>query len=201
MFDLDKLRKNQQLTYVFFGLFSLAIASTVDIIFAKSVLEPTAAGTYALVSTAAKIPYFAAVPLTLIFFERLIRDPLYHRRLLCIFIVILFCLTSATILLSRPILFVMAGSINLDTTLFIYLSISFSLYALVTMLVYRLLSIRRIFAAVVVCVLNLLAPVLALSLYGHTSRTIAIAYLFCQFAGVIIVSVLQYRAGWHVKHR
>ncbi len=64
--DFLLFRDQPQLMLVFFSLVFLAFTSTVDVLFSKSTLDPTAAGVYAQLSTAAKIPYFAAVPLTII---------------------------------------------------------------------------------------------------------------------------------------
>jgi O-antigen/teichoic acid export membrane protein len=192
--DFLIFKNHPEVTAIFLSIFFLALASTIDVIASKILLSPRSAGQYAQFSTAAKIPYFAAVPVTIIMFEKFIRQRGSHKQDVAYFVGLVGALTLFTILAKNLILDLFFG-LKTDLGIFAPLCTAFSLYAIVTLLTYRTLAHRKTISAVFIASAAITLPVITLIFWGHNESDIAYCYLSSQLLTLILALGLQYTNG------
>lgn len=140
--DGHRIRKHPALLMVMLILAGVAAMGTVDVLMAKATLNAEDAGSFAQASTIAKIPYFAAIPLTLILFQRLLtlnkRFSLSSKNLL----VGLLALTGLPVIILTlgPVLFLLLFDTEGSRITAAILTLGFSAYVFYTVLLYGLLA-------------------------------------------------------------
>jgi hypothetical protein len=172
----------------------LALASTIDVVAAKSLLRPETAGLYAQLSTAGKIPYFATVPVAIISFERLMKRIGKRRHIVAFYSGLLVALTFATIFF-EPIIMRLFFGLSTDkytSSTFLMTCLAFSSYSLTTLLVYSLISHRRLLRVGVIAAASLILPLVLIFTGVNNIEDIARSYMIGQLGALLIAAALQY---------
>jgi O-antigen/teichoic acid export membrane protein len=190
--DFLLFRDEPQLMVIFFSLFMLALTSTLDVIFSKETLNPSAAGVYAQLSTAGKIPYFAAVPLTIILFERFIRQSKFTLKPTLLFAGFVIIATGVTVLAQQIVVGGFFGNHQYSHETFNIICIAFSLYSFTTLLVYRLLSTKAIVRAATICTASFATALILITLHGTNAKAIAVSFATSQLITTLLAVALQY---------
>ena len=184
--DLRYFSQTKTPLFILLGMVLVAIIANIDVTIAKAVLSPEEAGGYAQVSTAAKIPYFALLPVAIILFKSFIDTPKRIAKSMTLFALVALVGALATYLLRDIILGIVFG--HLDTTGTLpYLAVAFSAYAVLTLAMYALIATGRLKQLLVSSVLALVLTLLAVLVQPHTS--LGIAQGFC---GAVVLSLLLF---------
>ena len=191
--DFRALLASKPTLYTLVAFFFLALLSTFDIIAAKVLLSPTQAGIYAQLSTVAKIPYFALIPLATIGFERFIKKATHEGRFMLLFCGLL-AAASSVLLLAEP--FVLRVFFRLDTVQYsqlaaLFLVVAFTAYTLSTIVTYSLISRGSLKKALIPLLCGfVLTPILLA--FGSSLEGIALNYMLSQIALLVILVILRY---------
>lgn len=184
---------NGRLGVFLVALMCIASVGTLDVISAKTLLSPEVAGNYAKASTAAKIPYYALVPVATVLFERFVRGMVDVRRAVLTFVGVALVGALATWLLRGLILGLVFGTSSPDAVgPFLPLLVAFTSYAIGMLAVFRMVSIGRAIDSIVVTALTLVAVIVALVLAPHSPVGIATAFSSVTVLGAVAMSLLAY---------
>lgn len=192
--DFSLFSTRPLLVLLFLSLVLLAVTSTVDILFAKILLDPEDAGLYAQLSTAGKIPYFATIPVAIIIFERLINNRNSHKQAIVLFGSLVTSITILTIAFEVIILQLFFGLAPGDYSpkAFAMLCVAFGAYSVSTLLIYNLISRGWIIRVAVASASTLILPALLLSSGERNLEVIAQSFMISQLLSTFIAGALQY---------
>lgn len=182
------------LIVLFTSLFVLALASTVDVLAAKILLNPETAGLYAQLSTAGKIPYFATIPVAIIAFERLIKHISSRRHILALFGGLVAGMTLITVTFEAVIMQLFFGLENSSYSggSFVMLCVAYGAYSLTTLFVYSLISRRQIVSVAFITLLTLTLSGLMVFIGEPTISRIAQSFMTSQIIAALVAGALQY---------
>jgi O-antigen/teichoic acid export membrane protein len=184
---------NRQLGVFLVALMCLAFVASLDIIAAKSLLAPDVAGNYAKASTAAKIPYYALVPVATVLFERFVRGTVSVGRAVLAFLGIAGLLVVATWLFRGLILGLVFGTSSPDAFApFFPLLVAFTSFAIGLLALFRMVSTGSAARAITLTLITLVAVVVALVLAPRTPTGIAIAFSSATVLGSVAMNLFAY---------
>ncbi len=184
---------NRQLGVLLVALMCIASVSTLDMISAKALLPPEVAGDFAKASTAAKIPYYALVPVATVLFERFVRGTVIVGRAVLTFLGVAVAGALVTWLLRGVILGLIFGTSSPDATApFLPLLVAFTSFAIGMLAMFRLVSNGRSTGAIVLAGLTLVAVIVSLVFAARTPVGIAMAFSSTTVLGALATSVFAY---------
>ena len=189
--DVAFFRNNPIIITMLLSLIVFSTIGTLDVLWAKYMLSPHDAGVFAQLSTIAKIPYFAMIPVAIIIFERLTRHTLPFMQtavqygILCAIIGGIVWLFHG--LLANVLFHITSPGVTLPI-----LIIGFTLYAVFTLQIYLLIvrrDIKRLLISVSVAILLIIA---GLILFGKDPTTTATAFTGGIALSLLLSVVLRY---------
>ena len=184
---------NRQLGVLLVALMCMASVGSLDVIAAKALLAPDVAGNYAKASTAAKIPYYALVPVATVLFERFVRGTVSVGKAVLTFLGVAGILALATWLLRTLVLGLIFGTSSPDAVgPFLPLLVAFTSFAIGMLAVFRMVSTGRSTGVIVLTALTLVAVVVALVLAPHTPTGIAMAFSSTTVLGSVAMNLFAY---------
>ena len=186
---------NRQLGVLLIALMCIASVSTLDMISAKALLAPEVAGNFAKASTAAKIPYYALVPVATVLFERFVRGTVDVGKAVLTFLGLAIVGALATWLLRGLILGLIFGTSSPDAVdPFLPLLIAFTSFAIGILAMFRMVSTGRATGAIILAALTLVAVIVSLVLAPRTPVGIAMAFSSMTVLGAFAMSLFAYTA-------
>lgn len=183
--DIRYFKKTQTPLYILAGMILVAVIANLDVTIAKIFLDPTTAGQYAQVSTAAKIPYFALVPIAIILFKSFIDAPYATKKSVLFFSGAALIGGLITYLLQDIVLGIVFGH-NDSTGAFGYLVFAFSSYSITTLCVYALIARGMLRQILVTACLSLLLTSSLLVLMSTSALGISQAFAIGTGATMIL---------------
>lgn len=193
--DFSFFIKRIDLLAILGSLVLIALIANIDIMAAKIILSPEAAGAYAQVSTVAKIPYFAGIPIALILFERYIRKSISYIKSFFVYVGLIAIIGLGVIVLSNLLLRVLFNYHGIDTGLLIPLVISFSSYSAIMLCAYQLIAMKRTKRLLILSVVSL--PIILIPVTRATSVS-DIAHLYMSgILGALLLSITLTYTKYH----
>lgn len=190
--DLLFFKKRLDLIAILISLMLIAFIANIDVLMAKILLAPAEAGAYAQLSTVAKIPYFAGVPIALVLFERYIRRSISQRISLLAFTAIVSIIGSVVIIFADLLLRVIFNYQGIDFKPLVPLTIGFTSYSVLSLNVYLLIAQRRIMRLLILASSAAIAVSALIPLLSSTPLEIADTFMACILVTLLLSLVLTY---------
>ncbi len=189
--DISFFVNNPRIVITLVSLIIFSIIGTLDVLWAKHSLLPHDAGVFAQLSTIAKIPYFAMVPIAIIIFERLTKGTVPIIKTGTVYALICLTVGAATLLLNDR-LAELLFHIDMPGKALSLLIIGFTSYALFTMQIYLLIAQRDTIRLFVSSLTALLLVQLGLIFSEKSPESIALTYVTMLSISLLISVALRY---------
>jgi O-antigen/teichoic acid export membrane protein len=189
--DLSFFRRRKDLLFILGSLVMIALIANIDIVAAKILLSPDEAGAYAQVSTVAKIPYFAGIPIALVLFERYIKKNINYGMSLAVYAALIAVVGSCVIIFSNLLLHILFNYKGLNSELLFPLVTSFTAYSILILCAYQLIA-RKKTRRLIILATSSLVFILVLVATATTAPTIAHTYMFGVTTALLLSIGLTY---------
>lgn len=175
--DFVILYKDKASIVILLSMIIIYLVNTMDITFSKIFLDRATAGLLAQASTAAKIPFFALIPVTIIFFERFIKGEVPILRTIIWFTTGSF-IVSYFVYLAGPFIMKFVFNSTYDHQVFPALLIAYSTFLCINMLSYAIIARRNIIILLLSSISSLGIIILLLINSQKTISSIASTFMY-----------------------
>lgn len=189
--DASFFAKRLDLLGILLSLMFMALIANIDIVAAKILLPPAEAGTYAQLSTVAKIPYFAGIPVALVLFERYIRKNISYGISLVVYAGLVTMIGSGVVIFSELLMRVLFNFQEASMSLLIPLVIAFTGYSIFMLCAYQLIAKNGVKRLLILSISSILIT-LGLVVRANTATDIAYAYMYGVLMALLLSAVLTY---------
>lgn len=189
--DFSFFRERIDLLIILGSLIMLAFIASIDVVMAKIALSPELAGAYAQVSTVAKIPYFAGLPVTLVLFERYVKKNISHSLSLLVYVCIIVVVAAGVIVLSDILLHTLFNYRENGINILGPLVVSFSSYSILMLCTYQLIAQKK-FKQLLILSASGLGMVLMFVANSTTAPSIAYAYMYAILFTLLLSVIFAY---------
>ena len=189
--DASFFIKRLDLLGILLSLMFVAFIANIDIVAAKILLSPAEAGTYAQLSTVAKIPYFAGISVALVLFERYIRKNISYGLSLVVYACLVATVGSGVIIFSDLLLRVLFNFQEASTSLLIPLVIAFTGYSIFMLYAYQLIAKNGVKRLLILAISSICITILPVT-GSHTATDIAYSYMYGVLMALFLSAVFSY---------